>query len=228
MTKQTKTKRARNSAKLTRANESVKSVPQLALGRNLCYGFPPKLLTKLRYCDTIPLTSTVGSLAKNIFYVNSTFDPDNTGTGHQPLYRDTFAAIYDQYAVVSAQIKVTFVNMLAIPLMCGLAIDDDNSISANYNVLAEQNLSQMKLVPALTGSVSSTNMTFSWSCVKHLGIDPYASETYKTAIGANPTEVASVGIWGQPVDLTTTGTFYAHVEIDQVVLFTELTTPTQS
>lgn len=203
-------------------------VPRIALGSSLVFGFPNKLLTRLRYCDTIPLSSSVGSLAKQIFYINSTFDPDNTGTGHQPLYRDTYAGIYDQYAVVSAVFRCTIVNQMGVPLMCGLVLDDDASTSTNYNTLAEQNNASMRLVPALTGSISSTRFVFNWECQKHLGIDPYASQTYKTGVGSNPTEVSTMVVWGQPVDLATTGTFYIHVEIDQTVLFTELTTPTQN
>lgn len=40
------------------------------------------------------------------FKINSTYDPDLTGAGSQPLGRDTWAAVYNYYKVLEAHIKV--------------------------------------------------------------------------------------------------------------------------
>lgn len=40
------------------------------------------------------------------FKVNSTYDPDLTGTGTQPLGRDTWAGVYNYYKVLEAHVKV--------------------------------------------------------------------------------------------------------------------------
>lgn len=39
--------------------------------------------------------------------INSTYDPDLTGTGSQPLGRDTWAGIYNYYKVLETHVKVT-------------------------------------------------------------------------------------------------------------------------
>ncbi len=197
-------------------------------GNGNVFGFPNKLLTRLRYVDTMQLISTSGGLAKQVFRINSTYDPDLTGTGHQPLYRDTYAGIYDQYAVVSAKITLKIINNGSVAIHCGMLVDDDASTSSSYNTLLEQNNGQHTLIPAQSGSLSSHTFYLNWSCEKFLGINPYASETYKTAVGSNPTEESNLLVWMQPVDLAATITNYIQITLEQVVLFTELSTPTGS
>jgi hypothetical protein len=198
------------------------------MGDNLVFGFPDKMLTKLRYVDTYSVTITAGSIGKQVMYLNSVFDPDNTGVGHQPLYRDTYAAIYDQYAVVKVSCTVKFMNLAgADSVICGIVLDDDNSTSSTVNTLCEQNHGQHTILPPMSGSLSTHTFTYHWDCKSVLGIDPFASETYKTPVGSNPTEVSSLLIWA-----TDTGgasiSVPVHFQMEQTILWTELSTPTQS
>lgn len=204
-------------------------VPRIALGSSTVYGFPPTLLTKLRYVDTYALISTAGAIAKQVMYLNSTFDPDNSGTGHQPLYRDTYAAIYDQYAVVSCRAIVQFQSLAASTgMVIGAVIDDDNVSSSTPTVLMEQNLGKHMLLPPFTGSISNRTIVISWNCKRHLGIDPFTSQTYKSAVGSNPSEIASLIIWSVPADGSSTATSQVQVTLEMEVLFTELQTPSSS
>jgi hypothetical protein len=214
-------------------NSSMNSVPRdvtrfVAGGSGSVFGFPNKVLTRLRYTDTIAMVGTSGAIAKQLFRLNSTFDPDYTGTGHQPLYRDTYASLYDHYAVVETRVHVKLVNNGDIPVNCGILVDDDATSSTTTTVLMEQNNGQSRVVPAKTGALSTVDFRYNWSCQKILGIDPFASETYKTAVGSNPTEESYLVIWNQAADVTTTSGVYAYVELEMLVLWTELTTPTSS
>ena len=40
--------------------------------------------------------------------MNSLFDPDQTGTGHQPYYFDQFAALYNRYTVLGSKLTAEF------------------------------------------------------------------------------------------------------------------------
>ncbi len=187
------------------------------------------MATKLRYCDIYQITSTTGSTAKQLLNLNSTFDPDQSGVGHQPLYRDTYAGIYDQYAVISAKIRVTFVsNATTSAMLVGCVIDDDNTASTTLSTLCEQSTGVHWLIPNSSGSLNNHTFYLNWSAMKHLGIDPYTSELYKTAVGSNPTEISTLCIWAAPADGTSTTTTTVFVELEQTVLWTELSTPTQS
>lgn len=191
-------------------------------------GFPLSMLSNIRYNDTYVLSITSGNLQKQNMRWNSVFDPDQTGTGHQPLYRDTFAAIYDQYAVVSAAASVTFVNTSSTPILVGLVTEDDTSSSTDHHVLIEQAQGLHRMLPSQSGSLSTHTFTHKWSAKRNLRIDPFKSETYKTAVGSNPSEESDLLIWGTTADGSSSATFAVDVTMVYEVLWTELSTPTLS
>lgn len=194
----------------------------------MAFGFPDKLVTKMRYHEVGTLTSTVGAISRYLFRWNSVFDPDFTGVGHQPLYRDTFATVYDHYAVVSCSAKITVVNTSANPHIIGAVTDDDSSAATNRDTLCEQSHGRHFFVPALTGSLSMKTWDMKWDCKTILNIDPFTSESYKTPNDSNPSEESYLVIWSVPADGSSTSSVLFDVELVYTVLFTELKTPTQS
>lgn len=195
----------------------------------IALGFPNTLLTKVRYYDTYAMTVTTGSLGKQVMRWNSTFDPDFTNTGHQPLYRDTLAGIYDHYAVVSATANIQIVSTSASsPLIVGCVTDDDSSAAGSVTVLCEQHSGMHKLLPPQSGSLSMVTFRPTWDCKKVLGIDPYSSEEYKTSVASNPTEESYLHIWGTTTDGASSTSITVVVELVQTVLWTELATPSSS
>lgn len=163
-----------------------------------------------------------------MFRWNSTFDTDFTSTGHQPLYRDTYASIYDHYSVVSAKATVTVQNgTSASPFIVGMVTDDDTSLSSTLDTLMEQNHGISRLVSPLSGNASNVTLRANWNCAEVLNIDPFTSETYKTAVASNPDETSTLGIYCASTDAST-NTITFRIILEQEVLWTELTTPSQS
>lgn len=104
------------------------------------YGFPDRYITRIRYCSAITLSSTSGSIGKQTWNMNSIFDPDSTGAGHQPLWHDTLIGIYNHYSVTSATLRVRFIATHAtMPFIVGLIGDDDGTTSSTYETLMESN-----------------------------------------------------------------------------------------
>lgn len=62
----------------------------------------------LRYTHELTLTSTSGAYTSNVFRGNGPFDPDQTGTGAQPVWYDDYSAMYNRYRCVGSRITVTF------------------------------------------------------------------------------------------------------------------------
>jgi len=60
----------------------------------------------LRYVQDFTLDPSGSTSAINKFAVNSLYDPDQSGSGHQPMFRDNYAAIYGTYRVNYATITV--------------------------------------------------------------------------------------------------------------------------
>nr|AOV86229.1 hypothetical capsid protein [uncultured virus] len=71
--------------------------------------------TVLRYAQSIsldPKAEQLGATGSNVwqFSANGLYDPDTTGTGHQPMYFDNYAQIFKRYKVDYSTITVTVVN----------------------------------------------------------------------------------------------------------------------
>jgi hypothetical protein len=185
-------------------------------------GFPQSMLANLRYCDDYAISISSGTTNLQLMRWNSTFDPDATGIGHQPMYRDTFANIYNFYAVVSAYAEVTFVNTSTVPLLVGVTTDDDLTAPTDARQLMESARGQHKLLPPQSGSLSSVTMNTDWDCKKILHVDPFTSDAYKTATGSNPSKESSLVMWATTVD-GSSATGYINLTLVQHTHWTELT-----
>lgn len=79
-----------------------------------------RLRTTLCYVEKISLAALPSFDYQ--FRLNSLFDPNLTGTGHQPKGFDQLAALYNRYRVYAAKYRLTFAQTSnAIPLYCGAA-----------------------------------------------------------------------------------------------------------
>lgn len=81
---------------------------------NFHSGMPKRIAVKLRYTDIFTFDGTTVA-ARNTFRANSLFDPDYTGTGHQPYYFDQWATMYNNYTVTGCHVRVQFVATTASP-----------------------------------------------------------------------------------------------------------------
>jgi len=111
-----KTRASFNRKKLT-TNESKGIIPMPQLtGRLTGFGeswnplWPAKCRRKLRYSGNAALTSTAGVVSSWVMSANGLFDPDISGTGHQPMGFDQMMLSYEHYTVVSARIQAIFHN----------------------------------------------------------------------------------------------------------------------
>lgn len=191
------------------------------------FGFPNTIITKLRYCDQLTQTSTSGSVVAYVFAANGLFDPDISGTGHQPMYRDNYAALYDQYVVLGSKIKVTATNMGINTVVWGINGDDDSAGSATLSTKMEQNNSQwMQLGP--NGSGHDTGIiTCTFEPNRDFGVDAKSDGASATIISSNPTELWCYQVFCSANNSGTSQLQFA-VEIDYTVKWSELTTPTQN
>lgn len=60
---------------------------------------PQKYLVKMKYVEEIGLVAAASVPGVWVFRLNSIFDPDFTGTGHQPFGRDQLVDFYHRYRV---------------------------------------------------------------------------------------------------------------------------------
>lgn len=84
---------------------------------------PDRLLVKMPYSSQNSMVLTAGRGNSYVWNMNSIYDPDRSGVGHQPLGHDQWAAFYDKYRVYRLSYDITLTNMNAdSPIQCGLGL----------------------------------------------------------------------------------------------------------
>lgn len=144
------------------------------------------------------------------FRLNSTFDPDLTGTGHQPLGRDQFAGVlYNRYRVHSVKLHVSFNSITSAGTPCLFYVYPSNGYNLSVITDAlEQPLVKSKLAgDANYGFPLTINGAWKlwdiWGKTK----EQYLSDDTTGAVySANPTELLSVDIGLGTADRTSTVT----------------------
>lgn len=71
---------------------------------------PYKSRRSLRYSESTFLTATAGAVTSYVYRANDCFDPNATGTGHQPMGFDQMMIFYNHFCVVRSKLIVTFRN----------------------------------------------------------------------------------------------------------------------
>ena len=172
------------------------------------FGFPDRMVTKLRYVDNFNLTGSAGVVGANVFRLNSCFDPDLTGVGHQPMYFDQFCGAagtgpYGRYRVTSAKATVSFMqtNPPAVaatnlgPIVVGLQTGATSGLYAtNLSGLCEASGSTWTQLGDKAGGNNVKVLTATYSPRRDLGVSP-DDDTVSAAYNGNPSQVFHLIPW---------------------------------
>lgn len=174
--------------------------------------FPVRMRVKMRYNDQVTLVTTGGVISQYIFSANGIFDPNITGTGHQPYGFDQYAAIYNHYQVVASTITLS----VTTPFngSAGIVLNDDTSFSQQYNTVVEEKGANVIQVGA-----NSTN-----AHVRQYYNANYFKErkNLDAAMNANPTEQCYFGCFVRGETSSTSQSSYVQVSIEYIVDLWEL------
>lgn len=190
------------------------------------YGFPQSIITKLRYVSFVTLTAAGGTVAGNVFHANGIYDPDVTGTGHQPLYRDEYAALYSKYAVLGSKCTATFSAGAGIPAQVGILKDDDATTTSNLETSMEQSGAVFDVTGAL--GASPTTLVSTYSPLRDMGVDVKNDGDLQALQGGPPNNSYYFKVWAISADAVTATSVVVQVTVEYTVKFSELITPTQS
>jgi hypothetical protein len=174
----------------------------------------------LRYVQFFTVAGTSGVLGKNTFRGNSVFDPDQSGTGAQPVWFDDYALFYNRYRVVGSRCSVLAQGTTnnSLPVLFGLCPQH-----ATAALTAEGYLSQPYGMSAVASpGTTPAQLSLYISTAKVLGYPGggvMGSDALSALVSTNPAHVWYWHVWSQPMDQATTlaGTMY--VTIDYDVLF---------
>jgi len=188
-------------------------------------GFPDKLTLTLKYAEQFSLTTPASANAVSyVFSCNGLYDPNITGTGHQPLYFDQLMAIYDHYCVLRSKIKVTATShpTTTTPQQVSVYIGDDASvISTQHLTLLEQSSARANI--SMLNGDTPKYLYNNWTAQDSFTKDPLAKDSLKGTSSANPTEQSTYIINVNDVSGVGVTTVYFTVEIEYQTTFFELT-----
>lgn len=191
------------------------------MGKPSGFGSLPTI-TKMRYTDAFSLTSTAGVLATHFFRWNSIYDPDATGTGHQPMGYVEWATFYNHYTVLGAKIRIlgTVENDSNL-YRVGLLTTDDTTIPyTTADGLVEAGKRPYRLMNGLENK--TFDVSLKWSAKKFFGLkDVQDNDEVGAAIGSNPAELAFCCFWLQAWGGAATITVNAQVVIEFIVKYKE-------
>jgi len=163
--------RARNSVASRTARGSTFRIPRSLSSVTL--GFPKQLEIRQRFCTGITLSISALATAPvtEQFSVNGLFDPFTSGGGHQPLYFDQLAAIYNNYTCLKSKITVSFnpPASASAPMVVGIYVEDNTTITPTTIAgVTEQSTSVWRSLPATPGYASQT-LSKAWDAKQTFG-----------------------------------------------------------
>lgn len=196
------------------------------LGNQLDIGkiplFPARFRGSLRYADTVTLSSTSGAVASYVFSCNGLYDPDISGTGHQPAGFDQMMLSYEHYTVLRARMTATFHN---------------NTASVNPTAALGLNASSTPITTVTQiiedGLVTTVRMNGNgvYGCVQTLqrsidigrfgGVPKLLDDSnYRGSVAGNPTEQSYFMLQLWNTELSTSSSA-VDIEIEYDAVFTE-------
>lgn len=157
-------------------------------------GFPDSEIATIRYSDEVGITG--GTYGQYTFRGNSAFDPDETGIGHQPMYFDTYSAVYSKYKVISSSCRVTASNYNASAAAVLVLLPSSEIVTiTSYAIAMEQPYARRtELLPVSTRQGVQSTVGSSITTKRMLGLSAaqFAGEEYSALTGASP---ASLWYW---------------------------------
>jgi hypothetical protein len=173
---------------------------------------PERMDVALRYSQEVPLHASAGVAVSYVFRANDLYDPDYTGTGHQPLGFDQLCLFYKRFFVtkstcIMTPVWTTVSNL--IPGYYGLAISDDGAKTAGYTIsnLCEQALVTKPQIGGITTLNLNHHARAAFSVKKFFGLkggtldNDFACSAAASAARVGYYEAFQAPVGGNTVDI---------------------------
>lgn len=202
-------------------------LPTSVTVRGTC-GFPDMFITKLRYVSNGNFAGGVPTPSAQVFLANSLYDPDSSGTGHQPKMFDQFSAVYGKYLCYGCKYELELNNGASTGAYGVVAFTETDVSSRTVEALQESRYSQHFNLGPLTGEGTRTVKGY-MSMAKLMGQPDLDSDNtqYSTTSGS-PADGAFLIIKVASVDGTSNANVYWKIRITYYCKFKELLDPSQS
>lgn len=157
----------------------------------------------LVYCDLFAINPALGSMGYYKFRTNSLWDPNYTGSGHQPYGFDTLATLYNRYLVTGAKITVNaYANDALAGFGIGVKVTDDANYSTSDPIAVQEQPGYRYKLYGNGKQPPIPSVTQTWSLRKMVGRAHVHDEKYSALCDANPTDPWYFNVAVFPLDGT--------------------------
>lgn len=167
--------------------------PQALVNRAL-HPIPQRFITKMKYAETV---QTNGN-GQYYFNLNSIWDPNGSGIGHQPYGFDTLATLYNRYRVIACGYRIqpnatTSTAGQSFQVACMPANEVLSSV-LSMSEMKENPRSKYIIQTGGGGAVTLSNKTYIPSLVGRTKAQYMADDRYQALTTASPQELAILNI----------------------------------
>lgn len=185
--------------------------------------FKARVTKNLRYSTNFQLASTAGAVTTWVFAANGLFDPDVTGTGHQPMGFDEMMLYYNHYCVLTCGIQAIFKAASASKMTVCVRQDGSPTPITTIDRIVEVGGAVIEYLEVAATSNSTKRLQASMDIARLQGIPRsalVADSTLRGNVAANPTELSyfHVAVWDAAAQ---TGTVNVDVVLDFQAVFLE-------
>lgn len=227
--KRTATKPATKSKAVVSAiRDGPKAVPRWVWGLPLA-GLPKSHTARLRYCEEFTIDSGITLPVSYVFRANDLYDPNYSGTGHQPSGFDQLMQWYNHFTVIASKIKVRHAPRTGsnlTPAYFDVSLSDTNSLlfSTATELLESRYASGSMYQVGTERNYVGFNpfIVRRFDANKFFGIrDVTGLSQYRGDAATSPTEVAWWHVWVAPIYGNNPDPMYFLAEIEYIAVFTE-------
>ena len=160
--------------------------------------FPQSYNCDLNYSQFFTLVSGTSGLfgSEQVFRLNAPYDPDFTGTGHQPYGYDQISALYRRYIVTHVAFELVAMNPNADSVCIAAMLQSGGGsqvlTSATINDASERpNVVTKFLTTTGSQKINIRQPMFALHVLEGITAAQYSAETtvYGAAVGASPSTV---------------------------------------
>lgn len=155
--------------------------------------FASRYITKMKYSETAFLS--IANSYQYAFNLNSVFDPNQTGVGHQPYGFDQLTPIYNRYRVIGCKYVVNAYSTTSA-IRFGTICTNDGPPINNMSELAENPRAQTR-VQLPNGNTMTISGNISIPKLMGRTKQQYmADDRFQAQVTASPAELALLTIYG--------------------------------
>lgn len=203
-----------------KGRRAVKRKPTGLVNRAL-HPIPQRFITKMKYAESIQTDAN----GRYYFNLNSIFDPNGSGVGHQPYGFDTLATLYNRYRVISCGYRIqTNSTTGTVGQSFQVACQPANEVLTVFSMSEMKENPRAKYIIQTTGGGSMTlsNKTYIPSLVGRTKFQYMADDRYQALVTGSPQELAILNLLTSFNGTDTPGPLNLNIMLEYTVEFFDI------